>query len=545
MEIIGDSAESRKARGAFFTPPAVTAFVAEWAVRSEDDRVLEPSAGDGAFVGAAVQRLRVLGGHQPVVAHELHEASAADTASLLGELDYPGDVRVGDFLVTTAVPQFDAVIGNPPYVRYQGFTGEARAAGLAAARAQGVALSNLASSWAPFVIHASAYLRPGGRLGLVLPAELLSSNYAREVRDYLLARFGEVKIVMIERHVFPGVQTEALLLLAEGAGGTREVQFASLDDAASLHSVRFDSTLTVEPGERWTSALVSAEAVGHLRGLAERGLVGPLGDWGRLSLGAVTGNNRFFTLSPAEAKAHGLRRADLVPISPAGSSHLRALDFTKKDHAKIGAAGVKTLLFRPERPSAGGEAFIALGEKMGVHTAYKCRVRTPWWRTPLPTAPDVLFTYMNEATPQLAANPDRLHYLNSVHGLYLDEGVRDLADVLPLAALSTPTGFSAEITGRAYGGGILKMEPREAARLQVATPALVRTQVDALRELLPVAKRLLVCGELDTVRGLVDNALFSERTMGRDELAHIREAQETLTNRRRTRASSRSSRGAA
>lgn len=545
MEKVSDSAESRKARGAFFTPPAVTAYLAEWAIRDGAERVLEPSAGDGAFIGAAAERLRRLGSEQPIIAHELHEASAVDARALLRELRHPGEVRVGDFLATSAAPEFDAVIGNPPYVRYQGFTGDARAAGISAALAQGIKLSKLSSSWAPFVIHSAAYLHQNGRLGLVLPAELLSSNYAQEVRDFLLARFGVVRVVLIERHVFAGVQTETLLLLAEGSGGTREVQIASIDSAAGLRSVRFETALPVSPGERWTAALVSAEALGHLDGLAKADLVGPLRDWGRLSLGAVTGNNRFFALSPEEARAHGLRGSDLIPISPAGSSHLRALEFTREDHAQLGAAGAKTLLFRPDKPSAAARTYIALGEEMGVHTAYKCRVRAPWWRTPLPDAPDILFTYMNEATPQLAANPDRLHYLNSVHGLYLDQGLRDLIDVLPLAALSTPTGLSAEITGRTYGGGVLKMEPREAARLHVPTPALIRSHERELRDLLPVSRRLLEAGRIGAVRDLVDEVLFDRATISARGLSHMREAQMALTSRRRNRANSRSSRGAA
>src|SRR5664280_613863 len=50
------------------------------------------------------------------------------------------------------------------------------------------------SSWAAFTVHAAEFLRPGGgRLGLVLPAELLTVNYAAEVRRYLMARFGRVR----------------------------------------------------------------------------------------------------------------------------------------------------------------------------------------------------------------------------------------------------------------------------------------------------------------------------------------------------------------
>lgn len=540
IERAGDSAALRKARGAFFTPAPVTEFLARWGIRERSDRILEPSCGDGAILAAAIDRLRALGGRSPLRAHELHEETAAAARMLLDEKDYPGEVRLGDFLATPAEPIFDAVLGNPPYVRYQGFTGEARATGLAAALAQGVRLSRLSSSWAPFVVHAAAYLKPHGRLALVLPAELLSANYAQEVRDFLLARFAEVSVVLIERRVFPGVQTEALLLLAEGIGGTRCVRFGVVDDGAGLADIDWGTVWEVHPGARWTAALVSAETGRELAEVTASGLMTPLSSWGRLSLGAVTGNNRFFTLSPAEARGHGLKPADLTPISPAGSGHLRALAFTGADHATLGAADAKTLLFRPTTLDAAARAYVALGEERGVDRAYKCRVRRPWWRTPLPPPPDAFFTYMNQATPQLAANPDGLHYLNSVHGLYLADDCRGLADVLALAALNTVTALSAEVAGRAYGGGVLKMEPREAAQLLVPSVDAVRRHEGVLRELLPPARAALRAGRLSEVRARVDGVLLADRRGER--LAAVREAHAMLSGRRRARSSDRRAR---
>jgi len=542
-EPAGDSAAARKARGAFFTPPAVTAFLAEWAIRSASDRVLEPSCGDGAILQAVAHRLDNLGDPVPLRAFELHEETASVARQLLAGLGQAGTVEVGDFLATTATPAFDAVVGNPPYIRYQGFTGEARARGLSAALAQGVRLSKLASSWAPFVVHAAGYLKPEGRLALVLPAELLASNYASEVRDFLLRRFASIRVVLFGRHVFPGVQTEALLLLAEGTGGTRAVRFATVDDVSRLDAVAFDTLLDVGAGERWTAALVSQEAQQHLRERAASEAFSPLSGWGRLSLGAVTGNNRYFLLSPKRANELGLAQDDVVPVSPAGSGHLRALALTASMHDSLGRDGARTLLFRPDFPSAAALAYIAQGESMNVQNAYKCRVRTPWWRTPLPAPPDLFFTYMNEATPQLAANPARLHHVNSVHGLYLDAETVGLGPLLALAALNSVTALSAEITGRAYGGGVLKMEPREAAKLLVPSPEAVRRHRAELEDALPAAKLLLAAGELTAARLLVDAVLFASDVSERDDLVAIRAAHEKLTQRRRLRARSRSHQG--
>ena len=93
-------------------------------------------------------------------------------------------------------------------------------------------------------------------------------------------------------------------------------------------------------------------------------------------------------------------------------------------------------------------------------SAYKCRVRRPWWRVPLVPPADLLLTYMNADTPRVSTNRAGVRHLNSVHGIYLRPGVRRLgADLLPLACLNSFTLLGAETVSRAYGGGISRSSP--------------------------------------------------------------------------------------
>src|SRR5690349_13040425 len=116
-----DTPELRKERGAFFTPAEITEFVASWAIRAASDRVMEPSAGDAAFLVAAVERLRKLQrrkANEPVVdGVEIHEHSAQVARRRVGEAGGIANVRLGDFFEVAPEPSYDAVIGNPPYIR--------------------------------------------------------------------------------------------------------------------------------------------------------------------------------------------------------------------------------------------------------------------------------------------------------------------------------------------------------------------------------------------------------------------------------------------
>ena len=121
-------------------------------------------------------------------------------------------------------------------------------------------------------------------------------------------------------------------------------------------------------------------------------------------------------------------------------------------------------------------------EERGVDKAYKCPVRTPWWRPPVVTPPDLFFTYMSHRYPRLITNKARVTFLNSMHGVRLKPHTKNVArDALPLLVLNSLTMLGAEIYGRSYGGGILKMEPREASTLPVPSLAHLEKAWERLR----------------------------------------------------------------
>lgn len=537
-----DTAKHRKSRGAFFTPPEITRFIVEWAITRADASVLEPSCGEAAFLLAAGERVKALGdglfAGSKFHGIELHEASAQTAKQRLHDAGIQATIENRDFFGTDAEPTFDAVIGNPPFVRYQNFSGAARRKAQEAALRQGVRLSGLASSWAAFAVHAAGFVGAHGRLGLVLPAELMGVKYAADVRQFLLERFGNIRLVTFEDLVFPEVQEEVIILLAEGQGPTSHFsvyQAANLSDLQGLKEEGW-SDFRGTNKRKWTSALVNEDRFDAYEEWRRSDNFHELLRWGETYLGVVTGNNKFFALSQEQVSGLGLEEGELVRISPPGSKHLHGLSFAREHWETLVSDGAAGWLFRPEAPlrSEASREYVAAGETVDVHEAYKCRVRDPWWQVPLVRVPDLFLTYMDRDQPRMLANEAHVLHLNSVYGISLRTGLKELGkDVLPTAFLNSVTLLGAELTGRAYGGGLLKLEPNEADLLPVPAVDLLQQAAPDLRDHKSAIDALLRRREYEQAVKRVDEILLlGAAGMSKAHLAAVTRARDNLQGRR-------------
>ncbi len=208
----------------------------------------------------------------------------------------------------------------------------------------------------------------------------------------------------------------------------------------------------------------------------------------------------------------------------------------------VGDAGCS---HRATQPSREALNYIKAGEKAGVHKGYKCRMRKPWWRVPLVVKPDLFFTYMNHERPRLTANDAGVHALNSLYGILLRAGRNTVGrQLLPLACLNSITLLGAEMTGRSYGGGILKIEPKEADKIPVPSLATLKSARHDLIMLRPQLSESLRQNDLNRAVELVDRVLLEEHVgMHKADLQSVRDAREFLFRRRIARGKSNAGEG--
>lgn len=451
----------RKDLGSYYTPPEVVRALVSWAMRVQPGGpVLDPSCGDGRF----------LAGLTDAVGVDIDPVASAKASRRVD-----AEVVTADFFAWAAGTdrRFAAAVGNPPFIRYQRFSGRARRRALEYCAGQGVRLSGLCSSWAPFVVGSSRLLRPGGRLAFVVPAEIGHAVYARDVVRYLLGAFGRVEVVAVRQKLFPDLSEDCWLLRASGFGGRSEaIHFARLDSLSAEDRAWAFETVSAGELEQWDfrlrALLVSRAIRSAYRELAVRPTARRLGSVARVGIGYVTGANDFFHLRPSMAAALGIPKA-LLRASVRSNRDLAVDDV---DHDVVRAWIVDdrpVLLLDLARATALPRAVEAYLESAGGQDArrsYKCSNRRPWFAVPDVRTPHAFLSIMSGRGPRLVGNSAGATCTNSVHGVEFLNGADPMRYVR--AWRNELTTLSCEIEGHSLGGGLLKMEPAAARRVLLA-----------------------------------------------------------------------------
>lgn len=509
-----------KLRGGYYTSAAVADWLCAWAIRTPQDHVLEPSCGDGSFLEAASKRFAALGTRSPSIARQLTgiEIIAAEADKARGRLAGALKQRATDVVTTSDFfswlqsqdqPTFDAVIGNPPFIRYQTFPEPHRSLAMSLMAEQGLSPNRLTNIWVPFVVAAAASLRPGGRLALVLPAEILQVTYASQLRSFLTDRFERIDIVACNELFFEKAEQEVVLLLADGA-----LAAASDDNACrvTMTETRTVGEITsrapaivlaeAQPktirhdSEKWLKYFLSEREIAFMRELRDSKVTANLSAHASVDVGVVTGKNEFFVLTSAQVEELGLTGFTSPLVSR--SAHLKGARVAKADWNAMSAAGdrVHLLHLRPNdpKPTAAVAKYIRYGEGNDVHKGYKCSIRDPWYAVPSVWTPDGFLFRQIYDFPRVVLNQAGATSTDTIHRFTCkaDKPERVIANTYTWL-----TAASAEIEGRSYGGGVLELEPTEAERLLM--PATLNGAMP-----LTECDKLTRAGQLDTV--LEENA---------------------------------------
>lgn len=232
--------ERRKRLGQYFTGVGLGRILAALAQAEKAESIVDPMAGTGDLLAAC---LEIGAAPASIAGIEIDRVARDACANRLPQADcILGSAFDPDTISCLQKTDWDLVIGNPPYVRYQSFSEKAAVehvlptatqirAGLLRALPNLSALdaedkrlfahlisgySGLSDLAVPSWILCASLVKTGGRLALVVPEAWLTRDYATIVH-YLLFRWFEIEFIVEDEHAswFGDAQVKTTLIVAK------------------------------------------------------------------------------------------------------------------------------------------------------------------------------------------------------------------------------------------------------------------------------------------------------------------------------------------
>lgn len=468
MKLI-ENATAEKLRGGFYTPEPIAAFILKWGINGNTDyEILEPSCGDGVFLEQLKENHHTF---KSVTAIEFDtiEAVKAEKIRLHNKSVINTDFHL---YCNETLERFDLVIGNPPYIRYQYFDEEQQKEAIKVFNRANLKYSKLTNAWVSFVVGSSLLLKEKGKIGFVIPAELLQVSYAQQLREFLAHFYNKINIISFEKLVFPDIQQEVVLLLCEKNGSDSHlIEHLELRDASDLSTL--DVNRLKSPSKKidfksnkWTFYFLSQKEIDFLETIAEKRNIPAIEDYANVEVGITTGSNDYFTVPSPVVEAYSLKEYAKPMVGR--SVQVNSVIFTKEDW-KINTqtkAKAHLLVFPAKKEingHKGANSYISLGESMGINKGYKTGIRDDWFVVPSIRLSDALFIRRNNLYPRLILNEAKAYTTDTMHRVFINKDTNKKAFIASFYN-SLSLAFS-EIVGRSYGGGVLELMPSEAGKI--------------------------------------------------------------------------------
>ncbi len=478
----------QKLRGGFYTEPAIASFLVRWIKASKPKSLLEPSCGDGAFLDA-IEKQRITSLKQ-ITACELNDEEAKKAAK---RTNLPVRVLNTDFLrwylfQAQNEENFDAAIGNPPFIRYQYLPAEQQLLAEKIFSLLKLPFTKHTNAWVPFVLASIKLLRPGGRIAMVIPSEIFHIPHAQSLRRYLAEQCSRILVLDPEEIWFDDTLQGTVLLLAEkkrdlqekGKGvaiipvKSREMLYD--DPEEYFQNATYTNGATIEG--KWMPVFLSQKERSLLNELKSRGDIKKFSEIASVDVGIVTGANKFFLVPDSIVDEYALQRWAHPMFGR--SVHVQGLIFSENDHDVNKAAGLPAnfLWFQEEQVEklpTNVKKYLNTGLNEKLHTRFKCRTRKTWYKVPSVYAAPIAMLKRAHHYPRLVLNSADAYTTDTAYRIQ-PLGIKP--EALVLGFVNSLTCLTAEMEGRHYGGGVLELVPSEIERLLIP---VIKASADDLK----------------------------------------------------------------
>ncbi len=479
------SQEERNVLGQFSTPYVLARQIVARSLAELPSSTLvsflEPALGSGVFYSALMQEI---GDHAilEAVGVEQDEAYAKIAAKLFSDKDFK--VLVQDFFAFARAEgnrsRFNLLCTNPPYVRHHHIEPLLKQELQAiVSKNLGLKVSGLSGLYIYFVLLTDALIAPNGIASWLIPSEFLYVNYGQPLREYL-----SKQVTLLNIHQFnpESVQFDDALVSScvVTYKKTRPESSASFTFSYGGNLNHPEETKTIDLAGRDSSlkwGLLHFEQDNDAG--AEKDT---LGDFFVVRRGIATGANEFFIISQDIIKEYSIPKQFLKPILP--SPRYLTQDVIAADaNGMPEIDNLKFLLDCNLPPNvvkdrySGLWSYLQKGKKQGLHERYLCASKEVWYFQEKRAPSLFMATYMGrsnvngKAPIRFFLNHSQAIGTNVFLHLYpkpallsqLTENPNRMKELLDLMNAIPMQEFLR--VGRAYGGGLHKVEPGELKNL--------------------------------------------------------------------------------
>ena len=321
-------ANSKNKHGQYFTPRHVADLMVSLLKTKKSGKVLEPSSGQGVFLDSLLDS-----NFKNVTAIEIDP-----------DLAKHKKIKVinSSFVSWDPSSKFDAVIGNPPYIRWKNLR-ETDKNEVICSKHWGKLLNSLSDYLMVFIVNSVDHLNDNGELIFVTPSFWLHTQHSNAVRQHMLQNGSFTDLITFgETQVFPGVASSIIVFRYQRGlrdkPNIRHFQFIGkervLPNQININSksqFKFEEIPQFEIGKHWTIA--SAKTQNHANKIETwvsanqptKNLLGDtkvpsLGEKFNIANGMVSGLDKAFRL-PDDLKTHltQIEKKALVKVTKAAN----------------------------------------------------------------------------------------------------------------------------------------------------------------------------------------------------------------------------------
>ncbi|MDC4998402.1 N-6 DNA methylase [Acinetobacter baumannii] len=530
---------TQKLRGGYYTPQHLADYVAKWVLSINPQSILEPSCGDGVFIQAIANNNAI--NSLQMSCFELLDTEVEKAQNLAKKLGYANcNVTEGDFLVWANKQLaenkkiFDGVVGNPPFIRYQFLEKSFQAETETVFKTLGLKFTKHTNAWVPFILASLSLLKDGGRLGMVIPSEIINVMHSQSLRTFMGKICSKIVIIDPKEIWFEDTLQGAVILLAEkkknkesstkgvGIVSVEGLEFLETDPNEIFESIIGINGKTVDG--KWTKAVLSKEELDLIEKIVSHENVYLFKDIAEVDVGIVTGANEFFLVNDETVNEFNLHKYAYPMFGR--SQHCKGILYDENQHEENIKLGLPTNFIHMtevyDKLSSGAQQYVKLGEEKEYQTRYKCRIRKPWYTVPSVYSRSVGMLKRSHGAPRLILNTLGAYTTDTAYRVTSTKA--DPANLV-CSFLNPITAIFAELEGRFYGGGVLELVPSEIEKLYVPL-------VEGLEHNIEEINQLVKEGDLDTVIKKQGERIFTCLGFSKEDNDRLMNIWEKLKDRR-------------